>query len=139
MADHDPLTGLLNRRALRARARAPRRARRAATARAARAMLLDIDHFKNVNDTLGHSAGDQLIGKVADALRERLRDRDAIARLGGDEFAVLLPDGDAGRGRRRRRRPARADPRAAHRRARPAGCARSAPASASRRSTSDAR
>ena len=59
-------------------------------------MLLDLDLFKNVNDTLGHSAGDELIVKVADALRERLRDGEVIARLGGDEFAVLLPDGGAG-------------------------------------------
>ena len=85
-----------------------------ATARAAPRVLIDVDLFKNVNDTLGHSAGDQLIGKVADALRERLRDGEVIARLGGDEFAVLVPDGGA-RGRRAdRRRPARGDPRRAH-------------------------
>ena len=94
MADHDALTGLLNRRAFERELErhvdhvaryGPRGA----------AVLLDIDHFKNVNDTLGHGAGDQLIGKVADALRERLRDGSVIARLGGDEFAVLVPSGGA--------------------------------------------
>ena len=92
MADHDALTGLLNRRAFERELErhvdhvaryGPRGA----------AVLIDVDLFKNVNDTLGHSAGDQLIGKVADALRDRLRDGEVIARLGGDEFAVLVPDG----------------------------------------------
>jgi diguanylate cyclase (GGDEF)-like protein/PAS domain S-box-containing protein len=92
MADHDALTGLLNRRSFERELErhvdhvaryGPRGA----------ALLIDVDLFKNVNDTLGHSAGDQLIGKVADALRERLRDGEVIARLGGDEFAVLVPDG----------------------------------------------
>jgi diguanylate cyclase (GGDEF)-like protein/PAS domain S-box-containing protein len=92
MADHDALTGLLNRRSFERELErhvdhvaryGPRGA----------AILIDVDLFKNVNDTLGHSAGDQLIGKVADALRERLRDGEVIARLGGDEFAVLVPDG----------------------------------------------
>ena len=92
MADHDALTGLLNRRAF------ERELERhvdhvARYGRAAPPLLIDVDLFKNVNDTLGHSAGDQLIGKVADALRERLRDGEVIARLGGDEFAVLVPDG----------------------------------------------
>jgi diguanylate cyclase (GGDEF)-like protein/PAS domain S-box-containing protein len=93
MADHDALTGLLNRRAFERELKrhvdhvaryGPRGA----------AVLLDVDLFKNVNDTLGHSAGDQLICKVADALREQVRERAVIARLGGDEFAVLLPDGN---------------------------------------------
>src|SRR5829696_3876529 len=92
MADHDALTGLLNRRSFERELErhvdhvaryGPRGA----------AILIDVDLFKNVNDTLGHSAGDQLIGKVADALRDQLRDGEVIARLGGDEFAVLVPDG----------------------------------------------
>jgi diguanylate cyclase (GGDEF)-like protein/PAS domain S-box-containing protein len=92
MADHDALTGLLNRRAFERELdrhvdHVARYGPRGA------ALLIDVDLFKNVNDTLGHSAGDQLIGKVADALRERLRDGEVIARLGGDEFAVLVPDG----------------------------------------------
>jgi diguanylate cyclase (GGDEF)-like protein/PAS domain S-box-containing protein len=95
MADHDALTGLLNRRAFERELErhvdhvgryGPRGA----------AVLLDIDLFKNVNDTLGHSAGDQLIVKVAEALRERVGGNAVIARLGGDEFAVLLPDGGPG-------------------------------------------
>ncbi len=56
--------------------------------------MLDLDHFKYFNDTQGHGAGDDLIVRVGQALRSRLRDSDVIARLGGDEFALLLPDGD---------------------------------------------
>ena len=55
------------------------------------AIVLDVDHFKYVNDTHGHNVGDELIVRVAQMLRERLRDTDVLARLGGDEFAVLLP------------------------------------------------
>jgi diguanylate cyclase (GGDEF)-like protein len=53
--------------------------------------MLDLDHFKYINDTLGHAAGDQLIARVATIIGERLRDSDVLARLGGDEFAALLP------------------------------------------------
>ncbi len=94
LADHDPLTGLLNRRAFnveldRQLARIKRYGSEGAV------ILLDLDHFKHINDTFGHGAGDQLITTVADVLRGRLRESDIIARLGGDEFAVLLPKGDA--------------------------------------------
>ena len=113
MADHDALTGLLNRRAFERELErhvdhvgryGPRGA----------AVLIDIDLFKNVNDTLGHRAGDQLIGKVADALREHLRDGEVIARLGGDEFAVLVPDGGPRDAEASARRAARGDPRGSH-------------------------
>lgn len=56
--------------------------------------MLDIDHFKSVNDTLGHSAGDELIISIASVLRQQVRRSDVLARLGGDEFAVLLPKAD---------------------------------------------
>ncbi len=93
LADHDPLTGLLNRRRFeleldRQLAQARRYGRPGAV------VLLDVDRFKQINDTYGHSVGDRLIVGVADALRARLRGSDAIARIGGDEFAVLLPEID---------------------------------------------
>ncbi|MDX6692183.1 MAG: hypothetical protein QOG15_3640 [Solirubrobacteraceae bacterium] len=94
LAEHDPLTGLLNRRRLeqeldRHVAEIARYGPRGAL------LILDLDHFKQVNDAHGHNAGDELIVSVAALLRERLRESDIIARLGGDEFAVLLPYGDA--------------------------------------------
>jgi len=57
--------------------------------------VLDLDHFKEVNDTLGHAMGDRLIKDVATALRSNLRRVDVVARLGGDEFTLLLPETDA--------------------------------------------
>ena len=91
MADHDPLTALLNRRGL--EAELERHVTHVSRYGARGALLvLDLDHFKAVNDTLGHEAGDRLIVTVANLLRTRLRSSDAIARLGGDEFAILLPD-----------------------------------------------
>ena len=55
-------------------------------------MMLDLNHFKEVNDTLGHHIGDKLLIQVGKRLKETLRDMDTVARLGGDEFAILLPD-----------------------------------------------
>ncbi|HXA53989.1 MAG TPA: EAL domain-containing protein [Solirubrobacteraceae bacterium] len=93
MADHDPLTGLLNRRAYE-RSLEEHLARGERYGHAGAVMVLDIDGFKEVNDTLGHSAGDELIVRVAGALASRLRESDTLARLGGDEFAILAPTGE---------------------------------------------
>jgi diguanylate cyclase (GGDEF)-like protein/PAS domain S-box-containing protein len=94
LADHDPLTGLFNRRHFETElARHVAHANRRAPAGAA--LLLDLDNFKYVNDTLGHGAGDDLIRSISSVLRGRSRATDVIARLGGDEFAVLLVDADA--------------------------------------------
>ncbi len=93
MADHDPLTGLLNRRAYE-RSLEEHLARGERYGHAGAVMVLDLDSFKEVNDTLGHSAGDELIMRVAGALASRLRESDTLARLGGDEFAILTPVGE---------------------------------------------
>jgi diguanylate cyclase (GGDEF)-like protein len=88
MAHHDALTDLPNRVFFRDRlAQALARARREGEAVAV--LCLDLDRFKEVNDTLGHAAGDQLLEAVADRLRADVREADTIARLGGDEFAVV--------------------------------------------------
>ena len=94
MADHDPLTGLLNRRSFERELNTHiQQVQRYGPEGAA--LVLDIDRFKHINDTLGHNVGDELIVKVAQTLRTRLRDSDVLARLGGDEFAILLPRGGA--------------------------------------------
>ncbi|WP_116452428.1 putative bifunctional diguanylate cyclase/phosphodiesterase [Blastococcus litoris] len=86
----DELTGLPNRRALLERAE---RVLASATARTPAALLLlDLDGFKEVNDSLGHTAGDQLLAQIGPRLQPALREGELLARLGGDEFAVLLPE-----------------------------------------------
>jgi diguanylate cyclase (GGDEF)-like protein/PAS domain S-box-containing protein len=91
LADHDPVTGLFNRR--RFEQELARHLAYDARYQTGGAILaLDLDNFKYVNDTLGHHAGDEVIGRVARNIRERLRETDTLARLGGDEFAVLLPE-----------------------------------------------
>jgi len=90
-ATHDPLTGLPNRALCGDRlTQALALARRQDGARAAVA-LLDLDRFKEVNDTLGHHQGDRLLGEVGARLATTLRESDTIARLGGDEFGLVLP------------------------------------------------
>ncbi|MFL6974474.1 MAG: putative bifunctional diguanylate cyclase/phosphodiesterase [Xanthobacteraceae bacterium] len=84
-----PNRALFNHRINRALARARRQGTTAAV------MCIDVDHFKNVNDSLGHSAGDAVLKAVSERLRECMREGDTIARLGGDEFGIVLTDADA--------------------------------------------
>ena len=91
MATHDALTGLPNRSL--ARDRFEQAANAARRGEHGVAMLyLDLDNFKNVNDTLGHSSGDALLKQVSDRLSALLRTADTVARLGGDEFLLLIPE-----------------------------------------------
>jgi diguanylate cyclase (GGDEF)-like protein/PAS domain S-box-containing protein len=91
LAYHDPLTGLPNRnlfndRSALAVAHAKRYQEKIAL------MVLDVDHFKEINDTLGHSAGDQLLRDFSNRLVSVLRKTDTVSRIGGDEFMILLPE-----------------------------------------------
>lgn len=90
MAHHDQLTGLPNRvlledRLKQAMLRADREQHRVAI------VLIDIDNFKNINDTLGHAQGDAVLTAFAARLRTRLRESDTVARIGGDEFVIVMP------------------------------------------------
>jgi diguanylate cyclase (GGDEF)-like protein len=100
LAHHDALTGLANRTLFNDRlsvalAHAHRNQHELAV------MLLDLDQFKQINDTLGHPAGDRLLQAVGERLTDRLRGEDTVCRMGGDEFLLLLPEmasaKDAGR------------------------------------------
>lgn len=94
LAHYDALTGLPNRTLLAERAQqAIKLAREQSTPLAV--IFLDLDHFKQVNDSLGHRVGDALLVEIAKRLRAVVRDRDTVSRLGGDEFILLLPGADA--------------------------------------------
>ena len=99
LARHDELTGLFNRRAL----------LEALSSEAARArryegslclLMLDIDHFKNVNDTHGHIAGDVALAASAKVIADNIRDTDIAGRYGGEEFCIILPESDISSARR---------------------------------------
>src|SRR3954452_22002698 len=85
---HDALTGLPNRLLFKDRIETVLHGRKAP---ASAVMLIDLDHFKEINDTLGHHAGDVLLQEVAARLSAELGESGTVARLGGDEFGVLLP------------------------------------------------
>jgi diguanylate cyclase (GGDEF)-like protein/PAS domain S-box-containing protein len=94
LADHDPLTGLFNRRRF-----DQELSRHLAYVRryggAVAVLMLDLDNLKQVNDSFGHNAGDELLANTARLIRDSVRETDVLARLGGDEFAVMLPHTDS--------------------------------------------
>jgi diguanylate cyclase (GGDEF)-like protein len=91
MALHDALTGLATRRLLQDRLNvAVQTAKRHQTCLAV--LMLDMDRFKQINDTFGHATGDEVLRITANRLLESVRKSDTVARMGGDEFVVLLPD-----------------------------------------------
>ena len=90
-ASHDPLTRLAN-RALFQEQLDQAISQADAQGKAVGVLLLDLDHFKQINDSLGHDVGDSLLKMFADRLRSIVRARDTVARLGGDEFAIVVPN-----------------------------------------------
>jgi diguanylate cyclase (GGDEF)-like protein/PAS domain S-box-containing protein len=90
LADHDSLTGMFNRRRFEEELTRELNSAERYDGRLA-VLAIDLDDFKYINDSLGHSIGDELIVRVGESLRTRLRRSDVLARLGGDEFAVILP------------------------------------------------
>ena len=94
LARYDNVTGLANRTLLReSLLRALAKTRR--NHKTFALMFLDLDHFKDINDTMGHDVGDLLLKSVADRLKGRVRENDLVARMGGDEFAVLIDDSNS--------------------------------------------
>ncbi|HZY62917.1 MAG TPA: EAL domain-containing protein [Edaphobacter sp.] len=91
LATHDQLTGLMGRALLRDKTvEAMERGRRYGTKVAV--FMIDLDHFKRINDSLGHTSGDQILVEAANRLRRSVRSTDIVARAGGDEFVVVMPD-----------------------------------------------
>lgn len=88
-AKTDPLTGLFNRRGFTSSIEAMMATGRASPTAI---LILDLDHFKCINDEFGHEAGDQVLAQVAEVLKQNVRRRDVVSRFGGEEFVVLLPD-----------------------------------------------
>jgi diguanylate cyclase (GGDEF)-like protein len=93
-AMRDPLTALYNRRALVQRFEQELQHQRV-TGQSLTLVLIDIDHFKRINDSFGHATGDAVLRAVATTLRDVVRTSDAVFRIGGEEFALLLPNADA--------------------------------------------
>jgi len=90
MSYTDGMTGLHNYRFFRLRLKEElARARRESSSLSL--LIMDVDHFKNYNDTLGHPAGDDVLRKVSNILKKSVRDNDIVARYGGEEFAIILP------------------------------------------------
>jgi len=110
LASHDPLTGVLNRRAF-LEAWRERQAQRSWRSRPTAVLVLDIDHFKKINDTWGHAVGDQVLATFARTVRECLRGADLLGRFGGEEFVALMGgcNGDEAAGVAERVRSAVAD------------------------------
>lgn len=92
LAAHDPLTGVYNRRIMTEELYKATKDSR--TSRVYSILIMDLDHFKNINDTLGHKAGDQILIDFVHIVQTTMRENDLFFRHGGEEFALLLPDTD---------------------------------------------
>src|SRR5262249_27222215 len=93
-ATRDPLTGLFNRRLL--DQQLPELISQCrANALDLAILMIDVDHFKHLNDTLGHAAGDELLRSIAQIIRSSIREQDHAYRCGGDEFVIVMPDADS--------------------------------------------